>query len=347
MPSLRHVFNLALFAFAISLVVPLAAARAAHPCDPPNIVPGNVCGMDSFRGSPPREIPNGWNEFVLSGDLTYMQDSDSAFGEPSLRMWSSGGTFKAGIYTQIPVSPGAGYRASIAWGAPDPKYADTFGRQLGIDPTGGTDPNASTVVWGPVHWGPGRILNYPNGQGPNIDVTARAQGSTMTVFFVVDHPRSTGDNLIFIDAIALFPDDSAAAAPANTPVPAPATSVPQPTLPPPVVAQAAPSTATPTATLSPTPSPTVTSTPSATTTPTATSSPTATATNTATPNPTATPSPTLTPTATPTPGLLERLLPSSPGTGRRGGLLPVDLLGGAGFVLAGGTVAWLIWRRRV
>jgi len=336
-----------MFALSLSLVVPLAAARAAHPCDPPNILPGGVCGMDSFRGSPPREIPNGWNEFVLSGDLTYMQDSDSAFGEPSLRMWSSGGTFKAGIYTQAPVTPGAGYRASIAWGAPDPKYADTFGRQLGVDPTGGTDPNASTVVWGPVHWGPGRILNYPNGQGPNIDVTARAQSNTMTVFFVVDHPRSTGDNLIFVDAIALYPDDSAAAAPTNTPAPVPATAAPQPTQPRPVVARAPQSTATPTVTASPTATATSTATPSATATATATASPTATATGTATPNPTATPSPTRTPTSTPTPGFFGRLLPSSPGAGRRGRLLPLDLLGGAGFVLAAGMVAWLIWRRRV
>ncbi len=30
---------------------------------------------------------------------------------------------------------------------------------------------------------------------------------TVTVFFLVDHPTSTGDNLIFVDAIALYPDE--------------------------------------------------------------------------------------------------------------------------------------------
>ncbi len=343
MVSSRHLIAFACAAVLAGLLIP-AAALAAHPCDPPNVLPREVCGMDGFHGSPPREIPNGWNEFVLGGDLTYMRDSDSAFGEPSLRMWSNGGTFKAGIYTQVPVTAGQGYRASIAWGAPDPKYADTFGRQLGIDPTGGTDPNASTVVWGPVHWGPGRILNYPEGQGPNIDVKAQAQGSTMTVFFLVDHPRSTGDNLIFVDAIALYPDDSVAPAPTRTPPPPTAAPLAQPTQPRVVAAPA--TKAAPTATASPTSTPSPTATSSPTMMPTATVTPSPTATPTATARPTNTPSPTRTPTATPTPGLLGRLLPSQDGA-RGGGLLPVDLFGGAGFILAAGMVAWLIWRRRV
>jgi len=200
----------ALFLALITLFAIWTTARAeGYPCDPPNLLPRAVCGMDSFHGSPPREIPAGWNEFVLSGDLTYMRDEDST-SPPSLRMWSDGGTFKAGIYTQAQVTPGAGYRASIEWAAPDPSYADTFGRELGMDPTGGTDPKASTVIWGSIHWGAGRIMNFPIGTGPNIDVTARARADVMTVFFLVDHPYSTGNNLIFIDTIALFPDESAA-----------------------------------------------------------------------------------------------------------------------------------------
>ncbi len=196
-----------LLAFAVPAALTAPAGASGYPCDPPNILPRAVCGMDSFHGSPPRQIPNGWNDFVLNGDLTYMRDEDST-SPPSLRMWSDGGTFRAGIYTQAQVAPGAGYRASIEWAAPDPSYADTFGRQLGIDPTGGTDPRASTVIWGPIHWGAGRIMNYPIGIGPNIDVAARAQAGVMTIFFLVDHPHSTGSNLIFIDTIALFPDEA-------------------------------------------------------------------------------------------------------------------------------------------
>lgn len=264
---------------------------ASEPCEPPNLIPRHVCDMDNFYGSPPRQIPEGWTEFVMYGEPTFVNDPHSFFGSGTLRIWSNGGTFKAGIYTQVNVTPGAGYRASIAWGAPN--APDHFGRQLGIDPTGGTDPNSPNIIWGPMHWGEGRILNYPPGEGPNVDVRARAINSTVTVFFLTDHPSSTGDNLIYIDVIALYPDESAPAVelpPTNTPEPPPAAE--------PVVAQEVvvaaqiPPTATPippTATFTPTPTetPTPTATPTATFTPTPTDTPTATPTATWTPWPTA------------------------------------------------------------
>ncbi len=169
----------------------------------------------------PAQVPVGWTAFVLSGDPIFYQDDHTFFGGPNLTIWSNGGTFKAGIYTQVNVTPGAGYRASISWGAPN--APDLFGRQLGIDPTGGTDPNAPTVIWGPMHWGEGRILNYPP-PDVNIDVKARSLGETVTVFFLTDHPQSSGDNLILVDAIALYPDDSAPAVelpPTEEPTPTP------------------------------------------------------------------------------------------------------------------------------
>ncbi|MBX3013381.1 MAG: hypothetical protein KF832_17810 [Caldilineaceae bacterium] len=268
---------------------------ASEPCNPPNVIPQPYCDMDSFHGEPPRQIPDGWTEFVLYGDPAFMNDPHSFFGSGTLRIWSNGGTFKAGIYTQVAVTPGAGYRASIAWGAPN--APDTFSRQLGIDPTGGTDPNSPAIIWGPAHIGEGRMLNYPPGQGPNVDVRARALNSTVTVFFVTDHFVSTGDNLIYIDVIALYPDESAPAieipptptpVPTDTPVAAPvvaepavqAAAVVAPTLLPP------PATETPIPTATPTETPTVT--PTATNTPTPTETPLPTATATWTPWPMAT-----------------------------------------------------------
>ena len=306
-PRLFHLGGTVLL-LGILLSLSQSPVFASDPCNPPNQIPQPVCDMDSFHGDPPRQVPDGWSEFVLYGDPSFMNDPHSFFGSGTLRIWSSGGTFKAGIFTQVNVTPGAGYRASIGWGAPN--APDTFGRQLGIDPTGGTDPNSPNIIWGPMHWGEGRMLNYPVGQGPNVDVTARAVNGTVTVFFVTDHPVSTGDNLIYVDAIALYPDESAPAVaapvvevPTETPVPPPpqqvaeqvaeqgveqsvaeqemakAAAVSAPPLPP-------PATDTP---IPPTPSPTET--PLPTVTPTATE----------TPTPTATPSPTLTATWTPWP----------------------------------------------
>lgn len=312
---------------------------ASEPCKPPNVIPASVCDFDSFRGSPPRQIPNGWNEFILSGDPTFMQDVDTYWGPPSLRIWSNGGTFHVGIYTQVNVTPGAGYRASIAWGAPN--APSTFGRQLGIDPTGGTDPNSPNVIWGHEHFGDGRILNYEP-PDVNIDVRARAQSATMTVFFKVNHPRSTGDNLIFIDAIALYPDESAPAAqevrsavvPTDPPAPVPPTAAP-------VIR----STNTPIP-------PTFTSIPTATPTPTPTSTPTPTHTATATPTPTFTATPTATwtpwPTVTPeeirlsTAGL-QSLAKSYANRVGIGVLVLASYFGIAGSLLFGGV---LLWKRR-
>jgi hypothetical protein len=319
---------------------------ASDQCNSPNVIPQSTCDMDNPQGSPPRQLPGGWNPFVLAGDVSYIVETSAGgahtfWGPPSLKLHNSGGTFKAGIFTQVPVTPGAGYRASIAWGAPN--APDQFGRQLGIDPTGGTDPNAPTVVWGPMHWGDGRILNYPP-PDVNIDVKARAINGTVTVFFLVDHPQSTGDNCIFIDVIALYPDESAPA-----PIVAPTITPEPPTATPEVVVQQAAIAAAPVVPPTNTPLPTET--------PTATPSPTPlpTATPTVTPTPTATPSPTPTATWTPWPTvtaaaednavsaqtqILEIARQSNPN-----GLLAVGLLSFSGAGIFGGSLLWLRRRR--
>ena len=317
------------------LAMPTAVV-GSEPCNPPNVIPQPVCDFDSFRGSPPRQIPNGWTEFIISGDATFMQDVDTYWGAPSLRIWNNGGTFHVGIYTQVNVTPGAGYRASIAWGAPN--KPSSFGRQLGIDPTGGTDPFGPNVIWGHEHFGEGRFLNYPP-PDVNIDLRARAAGETMTVFFKVNHPRSEGDDLIFIDAISLYPDESAPSS--EVVVAIPPTEVPAP-----VVVAVVPTPIPPTAippTLTPTPTETATPTPTATPTATATPSPT----------PTFTPTPTMTwtpwPTATQAGGLsLEQAqlqVRTIAGDAGPNLLMLISILGFGGAGVFGGSLWWL--RRRM
>jgi hypothetical protein len=332
-----HRFFTGLFGLLTGLLLVMllpSPAQAQDPCDPGNLIPN--CRFDSFSGSPPRQVPSGWAPYVISGDLTFVQDVDTFFGPPSLRMWSSGGTFTAGIYTQVSgLTPGTAYFASIGWGGPN--APETFGRRLGIDPTGGTDPLSPNVVWGPLHYGPGRILNRPGPHSPdkpNLDVSAVAQSDTVTVFLWVEHPRSTGDNLIFIDNIGLRVDPNQ---PPPTPTPIPATDTPIPT------ATPVPATATSTATATATP----TETPTATATHTPTDTPTATATATPTDTPTQTPTPTETPTATATrpPRPTATPLPVLLAAGRASQQKPTNLLyaGLISLLLAAG-VSLLIWR---
>ncbi len=301
-----------------------------HPCNPPNVMPREVCGFDRFYGDPPRQIGVGWAPFILSGDLTFMQHIDTYWGAPSQMMWSNGGTFIAGVYTQVHVTPGAGYRAAVFWAAPN--APDTFGRQLGIDPTGGTDPNASTVIWGPMHWGPGTVLSHDPPRPEDIDVKARAQDDVITVFFLTNHNRSTGDNYLFLDALALYPDESAP--PLATPTPEPPTATPVPTSTPTPAATDTPTlTSTPTSTQTSTPTATATITPTSTPSPTSTLTPTATATLT----PTATPSPS--PTPTPTPSFWKRFLPKDDAGGPVG--LIAGLSGLLGVMILFGLVYWI------
>lgn len=320
------------------LLLPSSVVRAQADCDPASLIPPPICGFDSFIGSPPHQVPVGWTTFVLAGSLSFEQDHHNGPGFSNLRMWSDGGTFRAGLYTQVRVTPGAGYRASVAFAAPT--SPDTFGRQLGIDPTGGTDPTAPTVIWGPMHWGEGRYLNYPPGQGPNIDVRARALAEVITVFFLADHPRSTGRDELLVDGIMLLPDESAAPLPPTATPPPPARAA----------APLRPSPApTPTASPSPTPSPSATPTASPTFTPTATPSPTPTATSTSTPtpspSPTTTPTPTVTPTATPTRGFLAAMLADPWRSSRTPGLQLLDIGGLMGLGMAVGLFGWLFRKR--
>ncbi len=125
----------------------------------------------------------------------------------------------------------------------------------------------------------------------NIDVTAVAQASAVTVFVYVEHPQSTGDDFIFIDAVSLRP---AAVQPTPTPVPPTATSAPRLLTPTPLPAP----TATPSPAIPPPPAPTAT--PSAT--PTPTNTPRATITPTRRVPPTATPTPSAKLRASPMPG---------------------------------------------
>lgn len=315
-----------------------ASGPGGHGCNAGNLIPN--CGMDGFGPVGQYQIPAGWTPFVMSGSL--MIDgphADTFWGKPSVRLWSDGGTFVAGIFTQVGgLTPGATYYASVGWFAPDPWQGDNFGRRLGIDPTGGTDPNSPNVVWGPEWRGPGKVLNDSNPGMPNIDVSAVARGGTVTVFVKVDHNYSTGQDEIFVDAVGLYQN---AAAPVQV-----ATVAPQPAAP--VAAPTKPKAPAPTK-RPPTATPTNTATPAPTATPTETSTPTATATYTATPTPEDTATPSVTPSSTLPPRPRATIAPAATevASTAKAGQQPALLFGGIGALAAAGLLSvGVVLRRR-
>lgn len=339
---------LLLFA-AVSLGERWAEAGARNPC----IEPGNLtqnCGFDAFvdhwQGEKRYQIPAGWSYYVLSGDLEYRPSDDTYWGAPSLWFLSDGVPFTAGIYQQVKVTPGVVYQADAGWAAATQR---DFERKLGLDPTGGIDPLAPSVIWGPAERG--------MDPWPDLTVSARASGPVMTLFVWVHHPITYGNDWIFIDAVGLWPDTSQPAA-TLTPTPAPTATPRPPTRTPVPVPPTATATAVP---ASPTPSPTFT--PEPTLLPTETMTPTPTATWTLTPTP-APPTNTPIPTRTPLPTIVvaARLQPAATAASSVAGspahpmraeaaanssgflflLLAIGaVLSGAGLM---GT-AWWLWRR--
>lgn len=241
--------------------------------------------FDTFASVTPNKlVPTGWWYFQLRGNPAFDQSPDTAFGAPSLRVWSDGEPFTAGIYQEVPnITPGVAYRATIGWAA---SSVPGMERKLGIDPFGGTDPLSPNVIWGPSCWDKTRM--------PDLAVSAVAQSTKITLFVWVNHDQTFGADQCFLDAVTLTVDpNQPQPTPTFTALPATATFTPAPPTRTP--------TPLPTATASPTPSATATdtATPTITATPTHTASPTATATSSATPTSTPTATATFTPTPTP------------------------------------------------
>jgi hypothetical protein len=323
-------------------------ADSHNPC----LKPGNLtlnCGFDTFEqqrfDGKQIQVPQGWWHFVVSGDLDFRPSDDTYWGAPSLGLVSDGVPFCAGVYQQVQVTPGLVYLADAGWAA---VTKTDFERRIGLDPTGGTDPQASSVIWGPSEWG----LN----SWPDLTVSARATGSTMTVFVWANHPITYGDDWIFVDAVGLWPDPNQPAATRTPTVPPPTPTRPRPTrtatqLPPTSTGTATPEPPTATMTSSPMPTQVPSETATATETPTATDTPTP-ALPTETPLPTRTALPTVVPVA--------RVMAQADTGGRvpeaQSGALAAPALGGGSLFLylaAGalvssgllaGVVAWL-WRR--
>jgi hypothetical protein len=250
--------------------------------------PGNLtfnCNLDRFsdhsQGDSTRWLPDGWTAWVVMGNPAFqVDDHGSAPGQPAQWIWSDGGTWTAGLYQQVAVTPGKGYVAHIDW-CPVTQPGISVERRLGIDPLGGTDPLSPSIVWGPSTWSNTEKM-------PDLRVSAYAQGPTVTVYVWTHNPASHGQDGVFLDAVTLL-EDPTMVPPTATPEPT-STSVPPTATPPPVAATptSTPSHLPPTPTLTPTQAPTQTPTPTATVQPSSTPAP----------SPTDTPSPTMTPTRT-------------------------------------------------
>lgn len=185
--------------------------------------PGNLtfnCDFNTFADVSTdgnlRQIPEGWWYWIESGTPAFQVGQDST-NPPSLQVWSDGGSFRVGVYQRVNnVTPGATYLAGIDWAVYTPGDANIM-KQIGIDPLGGDNPYAPSVVWS--------AENYEQNAFMRIRQSAVAQSTSITFFVRVANNGSNGAELAFIDGAWLVEDTSVP--PQNVPGPTP-TSRPTP-----------------------------------------------------------------------------------------------------------------------
>lgn len=165
------------------------------------------------------QVASGWNRFSYDGPEPCFMDTrvfasshlgggwvEKIEGSTS-QMLISADPYAAGLWQRVAgLTPGVGYGFHAAMltifqtSAGDPDDG-TMIKQVGIDPTGGTDPQASTIVW-----------SEPDDHdlGPwDLDrrVAAYAQGTAVTVFIRVTSPYDAGPppylNQSFLDSAIL------------------------------------------------------------------------------------------------------------------------------------------------
>lgn len=212
-----------LLALALGLLVLQVSGQAAAPDTPEYQLLANP-GVENY--DPPYakyegvdcQVATGWGRFWYGGPEPYWMDTrvfadgfgtgwvERIEGETS-QMVLATEPYTAGIWQQVDgLTPGTGYgfhaaMLTIFQTSAQPPVDGTMIKQVGIDPTGGTDPQAPTVVW-----------SEPNGndQGP-WDIERRtavyAQNTAMSVFIRVSSPYPSGGlpylNQSFLDSAIL------------------------------------------------------------------------------------------------------------------------------------------------
>jgi LysM repeat protein len=222
--------------------------------------PGFEPPFQTLSGEPPRQVATGWTPWHIQGSGTsfseliqpeYYPASDdvNGLGIPRIRSGNDAqqyftffATHSGGVYQTVSgVTSGTQYRFQVyayVWSTSldNVDVSDQPGgviMQVGIDPTGGTNPESTNIVWSAAG-SPQYDAYVP------YEVTATAQSTSMTVFVRSTVSAAVKNNVIYLDDASL----TTAGGNTATAVPPTATSVPPSATTVPPTATTAPPTAT-------------------------------------------------------------------------------------------------------
>jgi len=173
-----------------------------------------------------RRVPLGWTGVLISGTpqldsvrirwgggcdgtgwLSHLEGEDSlVFVAQDLETPPEPGKpFDAAVYQRVAVIPGtayslSGWMVSFCGGSATPSSCPTdnyMEKLLGIDPTGGGDPLAPSIIW------VGDRRNFTESRWANLRLAATAQGDLLTVFGRIRSPFQWHGNHAFVDGFSL------------------------------------------------------------------------------------------------------------------------------------------------
>jgi hypothetical protein len=177
--------------------------------------------------SPDYGVPASWTKFVLSGPPNYEHSwGEDHDGHGTLYIWADNhatpdGRFDAGIYQTVTgLAPGTYYKYKLGFALAgyDPgdtiwHYNDYMGRQIGVDPLGGTNVCSSNVIWNPVGWNGGWAMSDPNW---TMSFLATTNHATVFVRAINNNTMTWTRNKVIFDMVCLTVLDPQ---PAPTPTP--------------------------------------------------------------------------------------------------------------------------------
>ncbi len=192
-----------------------------------NLVKNGALGPDA-HDTPFGTVADEWNPFVVSGaPPRFRVVNNEGVDSISQQIYSSD-AFDAGVLqTVYGTQPGAYYWVRLGW-APAARTSGTdnveslaVGRQVGLDPYGGTDAKSPNVVWGPGYFGDVKGLN----RLPLI-ILVPARADHVTVYLrAIAKDATGGESRVWLDALCMEPRFDLGSAPA---VQAPASATPPP-----------------------------------------------------------------------------------------------------------------------
>lgn len=187
---------------------PFPKFNLSDPCaqDPGNLIRNGSMGP-AHHITPFGTVVDNWDPFVMSANAPQFQwVSNEAIDPGGSQQIFSTDTFDAGVMQTVKkLKPNMVYMVRLGYSLAAKSFngpnvrVNTIGRKIGVDVTGGTDPNSPNVIWGPDLFDGKAALNRPE-----MQMVFVAKSNQATIFLrAIAKEGGNGENRVWFDAICM------------------------------------------------------------------------------------------------------------------------------------------------